>query len=136
MDQLQEKDVWTLVPREKAISEGAKIIDTVWALRRKRYPNGRVKKLKARLFSRGFMQEQGVDYDDTYSPVVAWSIVRLLLILSILQDYKTKQINFTLAFVHAPLDPSTYVEMPRGFEFDGMIMEMNKNLLRSLQCPS
>ena len=136
MDQLQEKDVWTLVPREKAISEGAKIIDTVWALRRKRYPDGRVKKLKARLCARGFMQEQGVDYDDTYSPVVAWSTVRLLLILSILQNYKTKQIDFTLAFVHAPLDPGTYVEMPRGFEFDGMIMELNKNLYGLCNAPA
>ena len=136
MDQLQEKDVWTLVPREKAISEGAKIIDTVWALRRKRYPDGRVKKLKARLCARGFMQEQGVDYDDTYSPVVAWSTVRLLLILSILQEYKTKQIDFTLAFVHAPLDPGTYVEMPRGFEFDGMIMELNKNLYGLCNAPA
>ena len=95
MEQLMDKDVWNVVSREKAISEGANIIDTVWAFKRKRYPDGTVKKLKARLCVRGFQQIEGVDYDDTYSPVVAWSTARLLLILSTLQNLKTKQIDFT-----------------------------------------
>ena len=40
MEQLMDKDVWNVVPRRKAISEGANIIDTVWAFKRKRYPDG------------------------------------------------------------------------------------------------
>ena len=136
MEQLMDKDVWNVVPRGKAISEGANIIDTVWAFKRKRYPDGTVKKLKARLCVRGFQQIEGVDYDDTYSPVVAWSTVRLLLILSILQNLKTKQIDFTLAFVHAPVNNGTYVEMPKQYEMDGMVLELNKNLYGLCDAPA
>jgi len=89
MEQLMDKEYWNVVSREKAILEGANIIDTVWDFERKRHPDGTVKKLKARLCVGGFQQIEGAD-DDTYSPVVAWSTVRLLLILSILQNLKTK----------------------------------------------
>jgi len=47
--------------------------------------------------------------------------------LSILQNLKKKQIDFTLASVHAPVNSGTYVEMPKQYEMDGKVLEVNKN---------
>lgn len=93
MDQLVKMEAFVKVPRQKAIDEGKQIIDSTWAFRRKRFPDGSVKKLKARLCVRG---DQMTDLNpfDTYSPVVAWSTVRLLLVLSIILDLKTVQVDY------------------------------------------
>ena len=68
-----------------------KIILGVWALRRKRYPDGSIRKLKARYCARGFEQQEGVDYFETSAPVVMWMTVQLLLVISILMDLETKK---------------------------------------------
>ena len=111
MEQLSSLDAFIAVPHQKAINEGRQIIDTTWAFKRKRFPDGAVKKLKARLCIRGDLQETDNAFD-TYSPVVQWSTVRLLLIVSIILKLETKQVNFTLASVQAKAEPGTYIEMP------------------------
>ena len=103
-------------------------IDSVWAFRRKRYPERRVKKLKARLCVKGDQQLEGIDFFDTYCPVVGWSTIRPLLIMSILLDLDTKQADYTLAFVHAEEELGTYIEMTRMFEKEGFILELKRNL--------
>ena len=91
MDQLSSLNAFEAVPRQKAIDENKQIVDVTWALKRKRYPDGSVNKLKARLCVRG--DKQIIDEAfDTYSPVVQWATVRLLLILSILLQLSTKQV--------------------------------------------
>ena len=125
---LEEMDSWNVVPREKAIREGKRVLNSVWSFKRKRFPDGTVKKLKARFCIHGGQQEEGVDFDDTFSPVVGWSTVRIMLILSIVMELKTKQVDFTLAFVQAKLDPGTYIEMPRLFEEEGKVLELKRNL--------
>ena len=107
---LIELEVFDLVD----ITPDKKIISGVWALRRKRYPDGLLKQLKARFCARGFEQVEGVDYFETYSPVVMWMTVRLLLVMSILLNLDTTQIDYTAAFVHAPIDCLVYVECPKG----------------------
>jgi hypothetical protein len=83
IEQLESLKSWDVVPREKAIRENRSIIDSTWAFKRKRYPDGSVKKLKARFVVRGYEQIEGVDYFDTFSPVVQWSTIRLMFVLSI-----------------------------------------------------
>ena len=70
MEQLSSMDAFESVPRSRAIDEDKPIIALTWAFERKRYPDGTVKKLKARLCIHGVIQKQQVDYFDTYSPVV------------------------------------------------------------------
>ena len=128
IDLLVDMDSWDVVPRAKAISEGKKVVDSVWSFKRKRYPDGVVKKLKARFCIHGGQQEEGIDYTETFSPVVGWSTVRILLILSIMLELETKQVDFTLAFCQAKLGPGNYIEMPRGFEHEGHVLELKRNL--------
>ena len=99
--------------RDVAIKKNKQIFDLTWAFKIKQYPDGTVKKLKARLCFRGDQQVQGVDFEDVYSPVVAWATIRLLLILSIVYNWKTVQVDYTLAFVQATVEPGRlYTEMP------------------------
>ena len=129
-------DAWNVVPRSKAIKAKKRIFDSTWAFRRKRYPDGKVKRLKARFCFRGDQQVQGVDFHDAYSPVVQWSTVRLLLILSVILGWKSCQVDYQLAFVQAKIKPgSLYCEMPRGFEQKGMILELKRNLYGQRDAP-
>ena len=104
LEQLESMNAWVVVPREKAVATGRKILGSTWVFKRKRYPDGSVKKLKARLVARGDQQIEGVDYFDSFSPVVQWSTIRLLLILSIMLGLETVQVDYTLAFVQAPAE--------------------------------
>ena len=133
METLENKvDCWDVVPRSK----DKNILPGTWAFRRKRFPDGTVKKLKARFCVRGDKQIPGVDCAyDTYAPVVAWSVVRLLLILTVALDLKTKQVDYTLAFCHAPVTGEVYVEMPRMFAREGHVLKLKKNLYGQKDAP-
>lgn len=128
---LIELDVFDIVSRPL----NQKVISSVWAFKRKRYPDGTVRKLKARFCARGFEQQHGIDYFETFAPVVMWLTVRLLLIMSILMNLETKQIDYTAAFVHAEIDCVVYVEMPKGFSIDGKVWRLKKSLYGLAQSP-
>ena len=61
---------WTLVSRATAIAAQKKIVPSKWTFKRKRFPDGRIRKYKARFCVRGDKQVVGVDVFDTYAPVV------------------------------------------------------------------
>jgi hypothetical protein len=63
---LSQTNTWTLVPRPP----GTNIVGSKWIFKTKHHPDGSVEKHKARLVARGFTQQHGIDYDDTFSPVV------------------------------------------------------------------
>ena len=67
------------------------------------------------------MQLEGIDFFETYAPVVQWTTVRLMLILEVLLGIKSKKGNVTAAFLHANLgeDEKVFVDMPQGFEVKG-----------------
>ena len=67
----------------------------------------------------GGKQEYSVHYWETYSPVVQWTSIRMLLILSILQNWHTRQLDFVLAYPHTDADTEQYMDMPFGFDVGG-----------------
>ena len=70
----------------------------------KRFPGGLIKKFKARFCARGDQQLEGVDFFETYAPVVQRTTVRMVLILENLLKLKSKQGDVTAAFLHADLN--------------------------------
>ena len=64
------------------------------------------------------MQLEGVDFFETYAPVVQWTMIRLMFILEVLLGLKSKQGGITCAFLHANLasDEPVYVDMPLGLK--------------------
>ncbi len=93
------------------------VIHLTWAFKCKRFPDGLIKKFKACFCDRGDMQLEGVDFFETYAPVVQWTTIRLMFILEVLLGLKSKQGDVTCAFLHADLEPDAmvYVAMPLGF---------------------
>ncbi len=104
------------------------IIDSIWSFKFKCYPDRMPRKFKARFCAQGDQQLEGIDFFETYAPVVQWTTVRLMLILEILLDLKSKQGDVTAAFLHGELgeDEKVYVEMPLGFRKAGKVLKLNK----------
>jgi len=80
-----QKHAWDVVDREPWMN----VLPSTWAFKCKRYPDGLIKKLKARFCVRGDRQKEGVDFFDTFAPVVNWTTVRLMLVLSLILDLDT-----------------------------------------------
>jgi hypothetical protein len=74
ISELESHGTWTVI-RKMAMPKGANLLPSTWAFKVKRYPDGRMRKHKARFCVRGDKQLEGVDYFESYAPVVAWSTV-------------------------------------------------------------
>ena len=96
------------------VPKGKQIVKSTWAFKHKRRPNGEIYKLKARFVVRGDLQRLD-DTDSTFSPVVDWSTVRLLFILTVAQRLKSTTIDFNAAFVQSDLPDPIYLELPPGY---------------------
>jgi len=69
-----------------------------------------------------------LDYFDTIAPVVSWTTVRILLVLSVIFDLDTKQVDYTCACLHAPITEDVYVHMSRGFQEEGKVLKLERSL--------
>jgi hypothetical protein len=121
---LTDMACWEVVPRVP----GSNVLPSTWAFKLKRYPDGSLSKYKARFCAGGHRQIEGVDFFETFAPIVNWTTVRLLLILSQALNLATKQVDYTVAFVHAPIHDIVYVEMPRGFSEAGKVLKLRRSL--------
>ena len=137
---LEALDAWEV--KEYDPSTMKNVIKSTWAFKCKRYPDGLVKKFKARFCARGDMQLEGIDFFETYAPVVQWTTIRLMFILEVLLDLKSKQGDVTCAFLHADLGPDeeVYVEMPLGFNVKSksgkrQVLKLKKTLYGLRQSP-
>jgi hypothetical protein len=83
------KEIEMLVPANK------KVLNSTWVFRRKGFPDGKLRKHKARFCVRGDQQVARIDYFETYAPVTSWTMVRLLLTLSIVANLESIQVDYT-----------------------------------------
>ena len=107
---INDFDCWEYVP-----NPGSNVLPSTWAFKIKRYPDGRVKKFKARFCARGDRQQEGIDYFETWAPVVQWSTVRIVMILAAKLGLISVQCDITAAFIHGRVTETIYVHQPRGF---------------------
>jgi hypothetical protein len=120
---------WEIV-RRSTIPAGMKTIQSIWSFKRKRFPDGTINKHKARLCAHGGMQQWGVNYWETYAPVVNWISVRFLLVLSEIVGLESKAIDFVLAFPQAELDVPVFMELPIGMDVAGSKEDRKAHVLR------
>lgn len=125
---------WNIVHRSK-VPRNASILPAVWAMRRKRrIATGEIYKWKARLNIDGSKQKEGVDYWQTFAPVISWPVARLILIMVILAGWYTRQIDYVLAYTQADVEmDNLYMELPKGFEVTGgqpeeYVLHIRKNI--------
>ncbi|KAL7484860.1 hypothetical protein ACHAW6_010466, partial [Cyclotella cf. meneghiniana] len=111
-----KNDHWRLIRRED-VPKGHKVTPSDWAMRRKRnLVTNEIKSHKARLNLHGGKQVYGVNYYDTYAPVVTWFAIRLMIILAIVNKRVLRQIDFVMAYTQAPIETDLYMEIPNGIE--------------------
>jgi hypothetical protein len=80
----------------------AKLLNAIWSYPQKRSPVGTILKHKARLCVDGSQQLQGRDFWETYAPVISWSSIRLMLLLTSVHNLHSCQVDYTQAFPQAP----------------------------------
>ena len=104
----------------------------IWSFKRKRKPDGTLVKHKARLCCHGGQQQWGVNFWDTYAPVVSWSSIRILLIMANLHNLTTKSIDFVQAYPQAKVKSNIFLHPPPGVEFtnnnDQTVLRLKRNL--------
>ncbi|KAK8593771.1 hypothetical protein V6N12_045845 [Hibiscus sabdariffa] len=111
MDSMSENQVWTLVEPP----EGIKPIGCKWVFKKKTDMDGNVQTYKGRLVAKGFRQIHGVDYDETFSPVVMFKSIRILLAIAAFHDYEIWQMDVKTAFLNGKLEEDVYMTQPEGF---------------------
>jgi hypothetical protein len=80
------------------------VLTSTWALRRKRFPGGLIRKLKAKFYARGYNQIEGIYFFETFAPVFNWQTVRIMLIISLIYNFATLQVDYTAAFTRSDID--------------------------------
>ena len=109
-----ENKNWELIRRDQVPAD-AEVVPSVWAMRRKRnLTTGAITKYKARLNLHGGKQVFGVNYFDTYAPVITWFAVRLLFVFGIINGWSMRQVDFIMAYPQAPIEMDMYMELPMG----------------------
>lgn len=111
MESMYFNSVWTLVDQPNDV----KPIGCKWIYKRKRDHAGKVQTFKARLVAKGYTQREGVDYEETFSPVAMLKSIRILLSIATFYDYEIWQMDVKTAFLNGNLEESIYMSQPEGF---------------------
>lgn len=106
-----------------------KVIDNRWVFKIKENPNGTIERYKARLVVRGFTQQYGVNYEETFSPVAKFTSIRAILSLVAIEKLKIKQFDVKTAFLNGDLEEDIYMKQPIGFDDNsGKVCKLLKSL--------
>ncbi|KAL4561507.1 hypothetical protein LXL04_033674 [Taraxacum kok-saghyz] len=134
MSSILENNTWVL----SNLPPGSKALGCKWIFKKKMNVDGTIDKFKARLVIQGFRQKPGVDYFDTYTPVVRISTIRLLIALASIHNLVIHQMDVKTAFLNGELDEEVYMKQQEGFVMPGkehMVCKLIKSLYGLKQAP-
>lgn len=104
-------DTWTLVPPQGQEN----VIDSKWVFKTKYKVDGTVERRKAMLVAKGFQQIAGLDFDETFSPVIKASTVRIILAIAVHFNWEVRQMDINNAFLNGYLKETIFMPQPEGF---------------------
>jgi hypothetical protein len=110
-DSLIQKEVFELVDLPK----GKSTVNCKWVFREKKDENGETVRYRARLVAKGCSQKYGEDYKETFSPVVSYAAIRILIALAVELDLNIHHFDVTAAFLNGELKETIYMKQPEGF---------------------
>ncbi|GJY13628.1 ribonuclease H-like domain-containing protein [Tanacetum coccineum] len=133
MSALLENDTWDLVELPK----GRKALSSKWVWKLKFKSSGEIERYKARLVAMGCAQKEGVDYEETFSPVVKMVTIRCLVNLAVNQSWPIFQLDINNAFLYGDLEETVYMKPPQGFYpgDDNIVCRLKKSIYGLKQAP-
>jgi hypothetical protein len=115
------------------------IVTCKWVFRIKRNQINKTKKYKARLVARGFTQVEGVDYFETFAPVLSYRSFRVMIALSVHFGYKISCMDVETAFLQADVQEDIYIRLPTSASHNqpesGKVLKLKKALYGIKQAP-
>ncbi|KAH9769014.1 hypothetical protein KPL71_011831 [Citrus sinensis] len=126
IESMYSNKVWELVEAPN----GVKPIGCKWIYKRKRGVDGRVETFKARLVAERFTQKEGIDYEETFSPIAMLKSIRILLSIAAVLDYEIWQMDVKTAFLSGHLEENIHMQQPDGFiqkDQEHMLLQDQKN---------
>ena len=108
-----------------------KPIGCKWVYKRKRGSDRKVETFKARLVAKGFTQKEGIDYEETFSPVAMLKFIRILLSIVVCLDYEIWHIDVKTAFLNSNLEEDIYIQQLEGFVVgrkDNLVCKLQKSI--------
>ena len=135
VDALHKTRTWDLVdlPSRKST------IDCKWVYKIKTQSEGIVDRYKARLVARGFTQEYGIDYEETFAPMARLSSIRTLIVISTARKWPLFQIDVKNAFLNGELSKEVYMKLPPGYShapgFPHRVCRLRRTLYGLKQAP-
>jgi hypothetical protein len=134
IDSVKWNQTWKLAD----LPQDHRTITLKWVYKLKRNEAGEIVKHKARLVARGFMQQEGIDFDEVFAPVACMESVCLLLALAAQEGWQVHHMDVKSAFLNEDLKEEVYVRQPAGFVMagqEGKVLRLRKVLYGLRQAP-
>jgi hypothetical protein len=131
---IMKNEVWEIVPKPK----NKDVVSSKWLFKIKHDVDGSTKKYKARFVARGFSQKEGIDYEETFTPVARYTSIRTIITLAAKMKWKLHQMDVKTAFLNGFIKEEVYIEQPQGFEVEDKrshVCRLKKSLYGLKQAP-
>ncbi|KAK9111637.1 hypothetical protein Scep_019156 [Stephania cephalantha] len=131
---LKKHDTWELVD----LPNGKTVIGLKWVYKLKYKPDGLIQKHKARLVARGYMQREGIDFEETFAPVARFETIRTVLVIAAYYSWNIYHFDVKSVFLNGVLDEEVFVEQPIGYVVNGQdhkVCKLKKALYGLKQAP-
>ena len=127
MDSILSNGTWEVTERPY----GCKLVGCKWVFKKELRPNGTIEKYKAHLVAKGYIQKEGKDFFDTYSPITGLTTIRVLLSLAASYGLLVHQMNVKTTFLNKEFDEEIYMDQLDAFVVNGQESKVCR-LLKSL----
>ncbi|KAM0017627.1 putative RNA-directed DNA polymerase [Helianthus debilis subsp. tardiflorus] len=134
LEAIEKHNTWELV----TLPSGKNVVGLKWLFKTKNGADGKVLKHKARLVVKGYSQQPGIDYQETFAPVARFETIRVVISVAAQQGWNLHQLDVKTAFLNGDLTEEIYVSQPEGFERVGSedkVYRLKKALYGLKQAP-
>jgi hypothetical protein len=131
---IMKNELWEIVPRPKSKD----VVSSKWLFKIKHVVDGSIEKYKERFVARGFSQKEGIDYEETFTPVAKYTSIRTIIALAAKMKWKLHQMDVKTTFLNGVIEEEVYIEKPQGFEVEernSHVCKLKKALYGLKQAP-
>jgi len=131
---VMENNVWDIVPR----LEWKSVVSSRWIYKIKHVVYDIIEKFKARFVAIGFSQKDGVEYEESFSPIAKYASIRVVISITSIMRWRIHQMDVKTTFLDDIIEEELYIEKPHGFEVHGRyshVCRIKNSFYRLKQAP-